>query len=834
MSRLRAERALSNPATPAPTPTPYLAQALPGNHNLHPDQILDSLSRLGGDEGIASSSAPGTPAPTPYSPSPGHQLDPGQVAASIARLREEGVSTVNTQPVTPSGTPAGYLLPAGGVHNLGVIPEHLAEGINNSLYGRAGDEGLESGSNPATPTPTPFSPSPAGHHSLLAEQLAAGINRLRVETEGMSSGGSTGLPATPAPTPFSHGPGGVRPEDLAASISRLSVIQEADTGPAINILDASSEAAVSPAANPNNLSNYFGTPQNSGDSIFDQLSASPRSRATSESQAQPPLPGFTDITINTPVKRAAQAHRAQPSPLQVPGLASPLQGPPVTQRQRSPASGLEIEAELTPETQTKSKQVRTERRTPARELIPDKAGPQRPESPAVTRSGDGAEAELEMAGMWVPGPEAKEVLDSMASTPGTFYPQRDQLTMPGVSAGSEQGDPVRDGVAKYQGDAEASKRQVLGCDGVTADTRGLLQLVAAGNYRSAVNMTAQLLEMYGQGRGKVGQVSQHSATSLQIWWLRLALLVKLRLFSTAEAEAAGLWECERPDMFYQFYPEQFAGRRGSLAPWSLRLLLAELPMYNNKQVVTMNRLFRLQRSIRKMLGNLEKGLNADGEIMLEEKSEERRAVGIEMWKQRERQVLYSLVNCCVLHQDFESAVKCLDMLREVEIRENLASLHAAYGRVYLQLGNLGLADSSFSAAAEARDPADTGGQLDQLLDSAFLAVGQGQFQVALERFLGAEQLVGSMSEGAERQQRAKMISNNVAVCLLYVGSLKEGLERLQQEVTRDPSNIQGNMMLNLCTLYELESSYAMQKKIGMLGMVSQYSSDCFNMSMLKL
>jgi len=38
--------------------------------------------------------------------------------------------------------------------------------------------------------------------------------------EGMSSGGSTGVPATPAPTPFSHGPGGIRPEDLAAGISR--------------------------------------------------------------------------------------------------------------------------------------------------------------------------------------------------------------------------------------------------------------------------------------------------------------------------------------------------------------------------------------------------------------------------------------------------------------------------------------------------------------------------------------------------------------------------------------------------------------------------------------
>ena len=138
LSRLRAERALSTPATPAPTPTPHpgqvltmlltilreemcshmqiltivIAQGAAHHQALHPDAILDSLARLpgGGDEGICSrsikkyfcrnmseninvivlcSSAPGTPAPTPYSPSPGHQLDPGQVAASIAKLREE-------------------------------------------------------------------------------------------------------------------------------------------------------------------------------------------------------------------------------------------------------------------------------------------------------------------------------------------------------------------------------------------------------------------------------------------------------------------------------------------------------------------------------------------------------------------------------------------------------------------------------------------------------------------------------------------------------------------------------------------------------------------------
>merc|ERR1719367_1523428 len=96
-----------------------------------------------------------------------------------------------------------------------------------SSGGRAG--GADSGSAPCTPTPTPFSPSPA-QHSILAEQLAAGISRLKVVVEeGMSSGGSTGMPATPAPTPFSIGPSGIKPEDLVAGISRLSVIQEQDT-----------------------------------------------------------------------------------------------------------------------------------------------------------------------------------------------------------------------------------------------------------------------------------------------------------------------------------------------------------------------------------------------------------------------------------------------------------------------------------------------------------------------------------------------------------------------------------------------------------------------------
>ena len=123
------------------------------------------------------------------------------------------------------------------------------------------------------------------------------------------------------------------------------------------------------------------------------------------------------------------------------------------------------------------------------------------------------------------------------------------------------------------------------------------------------------------------------------------------------------------------------------------------------------------------------------------------------------------------------------MLKEVETPDKMASLLSATGRVYLQLGSLALADLSFSQAAQVRE-AGTDGEVEALLDSAFLAIGQAQFQTATERFTLAEKLVSATSK------QGKMINNNIAVCLLYVGKLKEGLARLESDITEDPANIQ--------------------------------------------
>jgi len=75
----------------------------------------------------------------------------------------------------------------------------------------------------------------------------------------------------------------------------------------------------------------------------------------------------------------------------------------------------------------------------------------------------------------------------------------------------------------------------------------------------------------------------------------------------------------------------------------------------------------------------------------------------------------------------------------------------------------------------------------------------------------------------------------MAVCSLYLGRLKEALRHLETFIHRDPaSNLQEGVVLNLCTLYELESSRAVAKKQALLGLVALHKGDGFNVACLKL
>lgn len=57
----------------------------------------------------------------------------------------------------------------------------------------------------------------------------------------------------------------------------------------------------------------------------------------------------------------------------------------------------------------------------------------------------------------------------------------------------------------------------------------------------------------------------HSAPCPQLWFVRLALLVKLGLFQNAEMEFEPFGDLDQPDLYYEYYPHVYPGRRGETA-----------------------------------------------------------------------------------------------------------------------------------------------------------------------------------------------------------------------------------------------------------------------------
>lgn len=101
------------------------------------------------------------------------------------------------------------------------------------------------------------------------------------------------------------------------------------------------------------------------------------------------------------------------------------------------------------------------------------------------------------------------------------------------------------------GESEANQRKILTADDVTQDERGLRQLIEAGCFRSAVNLTGRCLTIYGQGYGRAGQPAKHTPHSLQLWFTRFALLLKLGQYDLCQSEAEPFGQLNRPDVYFQ-------------------------------------------------------------------------------------------------------------------------------------------------------------------------------------------------------------------------------------------------------------------------------------------
>ena len=77
--------------------------------------------------------------------------------------------------------------------------------------------------------------------------------------------------------------------------------------------------------------------------------------------------------------------------------------------------------------------------------------------------------------------------------------------------------------------------------------------------------------------------------------------------------------------------------------------------------------------------------------------------------------------------------------------------------------------------------------------------------------------------------------NNMAVCALYSGRLKEAISLLENLVYKEPDRyLQDTVIINLSTLYELESSRAQHRKQNLLALAAKHKGNGFNIACLKM
>lgn len=165
-------------------------------------------------------------------------------------------------------------------------------------------------------------------------------------------------------------------------------------------------------------------------------------------------------------------------------------------------------------------------------------------------------------------------------------------------------------------------------------------------------------------------------------------------------------------------------------------------------------------------------------------------------------------------KDFSLADFLMDKLIAQKGLENeRRALFSAWGRIYLQCGDVFGAERKFSEARRIRIQT---AEVRDLVDKGLIAVAQNDFKEALSFFQKAYTI----------DPTDLLLLNNMSVCLLYAGKLKDAIVMLERAVSMNTQKcLNENILLNLCTLYELESSNDVSKKLALLKQINRHPAD---------
>lgn len=251
-------------------------------------------------------------------------------------------------------------------------------------------------------------------------------------------------------------------------------------------------------------------------------------------------------------------------------------------------------------------------------------------------------------------------------------------------------------------------------------------------------------------------------------------------------------------------------------PFAFRLLIARLPSYFGSYRCSLDRLTDLLLVCTQIKDHFDDEANKAAKVF---------------WAMRQQSVLCALINCALQTKDFSLADCLMERLtKSPELDADTSrQLYSTWGRIFLQCGDVFGAERKFSEARRIRVAGHSNdSDMRDFIDKGLIAVAQNDFKEAYAFFQKALAI----------QPVNALVLNNIAVCLLYLGRQKDAIAIFEQAIqANEPNAVSESLVLNLCTLYELESSNDVSKKLSLLKQINRCKSElninieyCFKLS----
>ncbi|KAF8630143.1 hypothetical protein AX15_003096 [Amanita polypyramis BW_CC] len=323
---------------------------------------------------------------------------------------------------------------------------------------------------------------------------------------------------------------------------------------------------------------------------------------------------------------------------------------------------------------------------------------------------------------------------------------------------------------------------------------------------------------------------------LNLWYIRLSSLARLRLFNQTSAECTNIFA-----VLNAIEPaDARAWLFDNLLPFELEVMHARLKYWAGDHMGYLDVLYALFHKCKLKVRQAKREAAAlaisRGGAGISSKVPGGSMVAAAMWKERAARISLIIASQLMEMNDLAAATKLMEPLCEQPNEAvtmdgstqqdmpntSIPALRSAVGRMYLQGGNLHMAARHFSEVA--KDPAAEPTMKD--MNAALFACADGQW----------ERATATLRLLLEKDAENYVAVNNMAVALLGQGKVQEGITMLENALKTSPSSVvvAEPFLFNLSTLYELRFANAIDKKRELLVEVAKWSGDGLKTSCLKM